>query len=411
MQSIERVTFDVETTIHNDGNPFDSKNKLVCVGLKQNEQPTIVIPIEYGGEPFGENLKRIAETLQAAEMVIGFNIKFDLHWILNYVPELHIRRVFDCQLGEFILSNQTSVFPSLDESAARFALPSKLDVVKSQYWAAGIQTDAIPWDVLAEYCAHDVDLTWELYKKQRVSFRKEIHSLLRLQNEDILYLMRAERNGLRYRFDEAAKLAEETRQEMAKIDEELHKLANVPGINFASDDHVSCLLYGGTIYVPYREKYTRILKDGSTRERERWAEQGFLLRQMVRPLDRTETKPTVGWSEDYLISQNRERLASGGKRPFQRIYSVGEPVLSKLKAKGKAKKIIELILKRSELKKLDSTYYTGMLKRHEELGWVGDELHGQFNLPVTKTGRLSASNPNLQNLAGQIKKLFYSRYV
>lgn len=411
MPSIRKVTFDVETTIYNDGNPFDPRNKLVCIGIKQNDEPTVVIPIEYGGEPFGTNLRRIAETITSADVVVGFNIKFDLHWLLNYVPELRIPRVFDCQLGEFILSNQAHTMPSLNESAARYSLPCKLDVVKSQYWKAGIQTDHIPWDVLSTYCAHDVDLTWQLYQRQRKDFRASVHELLRLQNEDLLYLLKAERNGLKYKFDEAAKLSETTRLEIKEIDEELHKLAGVDGINFNSDDHLSCLLYGGTIYVPYRETYTRTLKDGSTRERERWAVKGILLRQMVRPLDGTETKPTSEWSEDQLSSENRERLIDPSKKPFQRIYSVAEPVISKLKARGKAARIIQLLRSRTALEKLDSTYYAGMIKRKEEMGWENDEIHGQFNLTVTKTGRLSSSKPNLQNLAGDIKKLFYSRYV
>lgn len=72
-------------------------------------------------------------------------------------------------------------------------------------------------------------------------------------------------------------------------------------------------------------------------------------------------------------------------------YSTSEEVLMGLKEKHE---IVGLILEQRELKKLISTYIASLP------GYIGDDgkIHTTYNQTVTATGRLSSSNPNLQNL-------------
>ena len=56
--------------------------------------------------------------------------------------------------------------------------------------------------------------------------------------------------------------------------------------------------------------------------------------------------------------------------------------------------IVEKIIAYRTYKKLLSTYVQGLLDNHDEQGRV----HTSFNQTVTATGRLSSSNPNLQNI-------------
>jgi DNA polymerase-1 len=56
--------------------------------------------------------------------------------------------------------------------------------------------------------------------------------------------------------------------------------------------------------------------------------------------------------------------------------------------------IVEKIIAYRTYKKLHATYVQGLLDNHDE----NDRVHTQFNQTVTATGRLSSSNPNLQNI-------------
>jgi DNA polymerase I-like protein with 3'-5' exonuclease and polymerase domains len=404
------LVLDVETTIKNKGNPFTKSNRLCSVGIKDKDGTTIY-PIEYDlTYPFGQFLNEIKERIERARFIVGFNVKFDLHWIKRYIPDIIFTGVFDCQLGEFLLSGQTLVLPSLDGCCERRNLPRKLDVVSTEYWANGIDTPDVPWDILEEYNEQDLICTELLYEKVVKDLRDQKKlELFWLQCQDLLVLQDMEFNGLRYDLREAEKRGQEIQGELQRIDAELRNLAGTDLLNFRSDDHVSALLYGGSIWEPYREQYTRVLKDGTEKQKERWAVREITFPRMVEPIKGTESKTTKDFTDQALSSHNQER-SSKGLRPTQRTYSVAEPILRKLKLRGKAKKIVELLAKRSELEKLDGTYYTGLVTKHREFEWPEDTLHGRFNQCVASTGRLSSADPNLQNFSGQIKDLFYSRY-
>lgn len=64
--------------------------------------------------------------------------------------------------------------------------------------------------------------------------------------------------------------------------------------------------------------------------------------------------------------------------------------------------VVERIIAHRTLKKLHATYVQGLLENLDEQ----DRVHTQFNQTVTATGRLSSSNPNLQNIpVGEIAGL------
>ncbi|MBQ8167692.1 MAG: DNA polymerase I [Lachnospiraceae bacterium] len=86
-------------------------------------------------------------------------------------------------------------------------------------------------------------------------------------------------------------------------------------------------------------------------------------------------------------------------------YSTSVEVLEKL---SNQHPIIPLILEYRTLTKLNSTYVVGMLPYIREDG----RIHGKFNHTVTATGRISSTDPNLQNiptrtqLGREIRKVF-----
>ena len=85
------------------------------------------------------------------------------------------------------------------------------------------------------------------------------------------------------------------------------------------------------------------------------------------------------------------QLDSKAKKSKNGQYSTSEEVLVALKEKHE---IVGLILDYRELKKLISTYISTLP------GYIAADgkIHTTYNQTVTATGRLSSSNPNLQNL-------------
>ncbi len=87
-----------------------------------------------------------------------------------------------------------------------------------------------------------------------------------------------------------------------------------------------------------------------------------------------------------------------GKKTKTGQYSTSEDVLSKL---ADEYEMPGLILDYRSLKKLQSTYVDALPKLvNEETG----RIHTQFNQSIAATGRLSSSNPNLQNIPIRTKK-------
>lgn len=83
------------------------------------------------------------------------------------------------------------------------------------------------------------------------------------------------------------------------------------------------------------------------------------------------------------------KLPAGKKN--SRGYSTGAEVLEKLRS---AHPIIPEILEYRAVAKLRSTYAEGLLRAADE----GGRVHTSFNQTVTVTGRLSSTEPNLQNI-------------
>ena len=161
------LTLDVETTTWNKGNPFDKRNKLVMVGLK----PLDDIPgiFSYCDRPITRDAIQLC--LTDVEIIVGFNIKFDIHWLMNIgVTFDNVKQIWDCQIAEFMLESQNNKYPSLNEALDKYELPRKLDVVKTEYWDKGINTDEIPTDVLREYLEGDLIGTEEVFKRQAKQF-------------------------------------------------------------------------------------------------------------------------------------------------------------------------------------------------------------------------------------------------
>lgn len=385
---MKRMVLDVETTISNKGNPFDETNKLCYIGLSDGTVHNLY-PIEFDSEPYGNLLSATQDLIDGCDTLIGFNIKFDLHWIRRYGISFSTKRIWDCQLVHFILSGQTATFPSLNDVATHYGLGTKLDVVSTEYWKNGIDTTEVPRDILEEYLQGDLDLTLQVYEKQLAEVQAsspQLQRLISLHNQDLLVLEEMEYNGLIFNEPKCTELAEELKEQIRGLDESLYSYHQTNGFNSNSTEHLSALLYGGTITLKRRE-VIGTFKTGTRvgQVKEKWIEYPVVFPKLINPLRGSE-------------------LVKDG------FFSTDEATLKSLKGSRHAKELVELLLCRATLEKRVSTYYEGLVKLRKEMQWPEGTLHGQLNQCVARTGRLSSSRPNLQNFDGEIKELFRSKY-
>ena len=367
------LVLDVETTTFQKGNPFSRCNKLVVVGI---------------GNYLGIDKEVIQKEIDSTKLLVGFNIKFDLHWLRNYELDFSRCAVWDCQLAAFLLSGQSTPYPSLNGVSSLYDLGSKLDVVLEEYWNKGIDTDQIPQEVLYEYLQQDLLLTEQVYHHQKKLFESEpqLYKLFRLQCQDLLVLQEMEYNGMLFDVVSADKQAVIEEQRQLEIEKELKEgYENIP-INFQSRDHLSCYLYGGTI-VDEARMPVGIYKTGAKVGLPRYkiVEYKYELPQLIKPPKGSELK-----KDGY--------------------YATDEGTLRSITASKQARHKLDLILERSKSSKLIGTYYRGIPELIKTMDWPDGTLHGNFNQCVATTGRLSSSRPNLQNFAGEVDKLLVSRF-
>lgn len=374
------VVLDVETTISNDGNPFDYRNTLVLLQLKTKDNTYF-----YTKENFFDSL----DILNKATCLIGQNLKFDLHWIRRVLNYIHTESVWDTQIAEFLFSNQQWKYPDLDTMCKNYGVGEKIHTIEEKYWSQGIDTDQIPMLELVEYGIHDVELTWKVFEKQLERFQttdKGKYALFRLHCNDLLVLQEMEYNGIVYDEIGSKQKAEELELDIKKIENELNSIIGTDVLNYNSNDDISILLYGGS-----KTQEIRIpigyYKSGQKLGLIRYKIERNLLTfpQLIKPLKNSELK----------------------KEGF---YATDVPTLLSLHPTGKAKKIISLLLERSKLEKINSTYLKGFPRLREKYNWPVNKIHSNLNQCTVVTGRLSSTKPNQQNLADLAKYYCKSRF-
>lgn len=369
---------------------------MVSYSLKEDNGPA---HFHYYTEPDFKTILR--QAIKNAREIVGFNLKFDLHWVANalgYYPD--DVEIFDCSLAEFVQTGQEAVMVSLDDTLESYGLPLKTDKVK-EYWSLGIDTPDIPIEVLEEYNNTDVDNTYLLYLAQKSLLNEKLTALVYLEGQDLLTLAAAERAGIAFDQKASEDKHKQYSLELANIKRSL--LAALPELpehvqfNWNSGDQLSALLYGGSLEFEWRTEEETIYKSGANKGQPylkgTWHSYTAEFPQRFKPLPNTLLKKCT--EPGYVGTL---------------FYQTDDPTLKQLKSrKHEDRKLLELLAASAKHQKIIETIesYWKLFKTYE---WEDNIVHGSYNQNIARTGRLSSSKPNMQNQDAVIDGLMVSRY-
>lgn len=374
------AVFDVETTLYKggtkDASPHIPENFVVLSGVRLNGNAIGQLPVSASG-------------LQThnIDLLVGHNIGFDLHWAYRYDPTLpaymgrHMQ-IWDTQLAEFILSAQSESYPSLDDVAVRRGGSLKDDRIKKM-WDAGMDTDEMPVEMLAEYLEGDLVNTELVYLSQlEEATQRGMLPLILTQMEALQATIEMTWNGLAV---SPAELEKQYQQLEAAKTPLLQGIDTVMaatgwyGFNPASPKQLSTALYGGTRIVVERQQ-VGFFKNG---------------KEKFKNVDVEVKVPGFG-------AKGRNGVTD-------------EEALSSMLAEGElttaGKNVVSALLELRTTNKQLGTYIKPLLEKN-----VRGIVYHHLNHCVAVTGRLTSSDPNLQNVTNgdndgiAVKRAFVSRF-
>lgn len=393
------LVLDVETEIYEHGHPFHPDNYLCTVHYYSTASGitgTLFIQYPDVDQVYGGALQELQELIDNHEHLAGFNFKFDLHWLRRYGINFSGKSVIDVQYLFFLLTDQQNKYPSLQQVCEYLGIEGKFGYIEENYWSKGLLTINIPQKELVEYGENDVKITWKallkLWEVLEEIGDSRIYNLFAIHMADLLVLEEMEWNGMLYDMERSEEVKAKLEKELEEVDAFFESL--VPGVNFnpASGDQLSALLYGGKIYHKYK-KENGVFKTGKRKGEVKYSNEveEITLPGYVKPKEEWALKKIGYYSTDISIIS-----------------------MIDIKAKGIAKKITQAIMKRGDISKVINSYCNQISNLVEANKWPVKDglatLHGNLNQCVAITGRLASSKPNLQNMDGEIKYLFVTRY-
>ena len=364
------LTFDVEATgaLRNKAKPNDPRNRCVLNSYRiydfSSKSETLLNndTMEYDlSNNYLDEVQKFQDAANQCDMIIGMNIKYDMNWMRRYGISFRGKRLWDIQSYHSATNGQMAL-PSLNDIATHWNLPVKLDIVKTQYWEQGKDTDEVPLDILIEYGSHDVWLTQQISLLQFKHFRsltKNLQETIKIKMKDLGILFEMEWNGFKYDVEESKEHAKEVQARITAVVDSLNDLVfgdeDRISINYGSYIQRSCILYGGVLKYEEKEEY--------------WFHYANPKKQPViktRKVIKERVFPR-------LCEPPKNSETESGKS-----FASNEAILKKIKTKDKkVKEIVKLFLELANLNKLVNTYLLGLPEKIEEFGWFNDNIiHG-----------------------------------
>ena len=430
---------DVETSFvtgengKTDPSPFNSRNKLVSVGIN-NEY------LFFNHDERQDNgaFIKVQNILDKTTLLIGHNLKFDLAWLYE-VGFKYSGKVYDTMIGEYVLQRGVRKALSLKECCNRRKLSSKSDATQD-FINQGISFEMMPSKIVEEYGRQDITVTRELYHSQVDDFKqaknRNLVPTVKMMNSFLQVLTKMEMNGIQIDLDALhdveTKFKIEYDELREKIDTIIWERMGDTRINPASPEQLSWLIYG--VKVVDKKKWAEAFNIGIDPQTKKQKKKPKLSRtqftrmvaQMTQPIYKTRSHQCIHCSgqgriqkikvngEPYknlspchhcsgtgiIYEETKARAGFTLNPSFVSDVSEGgfktdRVTLGKLTNTDDAElnEFIECITRYNALETYLNTFVEGIKSHCNKDG----SLHPKFMQCVTATGRLSSRDPNFQN--------------
>jgi DNA polymerase I-like protein with 3'-5' exonuclease and polymerase domains len=368
--------------------PMHIDNHIVMFGSEDDIGLGTIIRTPTSGQLREFFMRTSSIWSKSKPTLAGMNMSFDLCYLYRqggeetkrYIQDMDI---WDIQVAEYILSGQTIKFASLDELSVKYGLPVKDASLKEKYFGKGLGADHVPEDILRDYLVQDYKNTRTIAEIQyELAIAQKQLTLIRSQMKALHAIIEMMYNGLYVDIGAQAEHSVKVVNAYAKIKTDLETLVGTHVTNIDSPAQWSKYFFGG--YSTVTEKTPDgFFKNGKPK------------------FKKVDIKIAVSAVTSYIPSKDKVSEKTGN-------VSVDEEVLEDIVKGGEiiASPVAASLLEYRKLSKDLNTYVVGLSKHV-----LGNTIHGNINAAATGTGRLSSSNPNLQNISNnEIKQIFTSRF-
>ena len=413
LKSVPFFAFDTETnSLESRGE--NSEFKCVCVTICAGESYNYYIPLNHRREEdidrnipldmFIQYMEPIFGSDRATE--IGHNLKFDAHVIKRVGIQIPFTNVFDTALASFICDENTpnglketsTIRMGIDPEHFKEVVNTVPSEIKKAFGLKATQKatyDLVLIDDGAPYALADSFNTFMLY----LGFTKELEDegmdklyyKMYIPFMETLYWM--EERGTSVDIEALEKMGRDMDDDIENLTYKIYELSHVE-FNIGSSAQKSLLLFGIDDYtIPweeYLEKYKR-----KNAKRIAKSKNGLDVNRVKKNYDAKQVD-----KERMAILENSFRFKplsfTDGGSPATDGDSIWK--LSKKKYKVRRKQegvdLCDYLLEYAKISKLRDAFVTGILDHIYDDG----KVHASFNQIGTDSGRISVSNPNLQQL-------------
>lgn len=408
------VIYDVETTTKSPigfpASPYCPDNEVVMHGFMT----------PGGGVSQERSPLPMMDTFERSGMIVGCNLKFDLAWAARCASTtpaklVQGKRIWDVSHVEYILTRQRMRMPSLDGICGRRGIPVRKHGLVAEAIKNGMCPSTIAWADLAEYNRNDLEMTRLAFLAQFEEAKERgMLPLIWSQMKALVATAEMEYNGIHIDDSLLFSLGKDLQADVgsACVDfvVSLVKIeSNRKKVKLKKRSYVEPLITemmegkDARDIMSSTKELSTLFFGGSRKEKERKLVGKYKNGKDKYKTEEVETEYDGIWDpKGYSVTVN----GNGN-------YPVDDAVLKSLieinKKAGSDPEYIDLlnaVRRFRDANKQLTTYVDGI---HKSL-WPGRYVHCSFNHSVTLTGRLSCSNPNLQNQTdGEIKKVYVPR--